>query len=1230
MSSTVAPSSAADLFERAVRQHVGGKLAAAARLYRDTLAADPEHAQACNNLGTIVAEQEGGTGEALALFQRAAALTPRYGEATHNIGLVLSRRGEHDQAYHAFAAACAFEPDRADWLNDLAHNAVERFRFDDALVHFDRAIALRPDDAEFWNNRALALRGLRRNWEALESLQQSLRLNPNGLNALSNLGVLLREERRIPEAITAFERAVRLAPRHAAVLCNYASVFELTGDFTRVRALATRALRAAPDCGEAYVLLANAALEGAQYDECRALLDRALDVEPNNRNAAWNRAIVSLLHGDFADGWRQFEARKLLQSSLIDHASYDAPEWDGQPLGGRTILVHTEQGIGDAIQFIRLAAHLKERGAGTVIVECPFPIAPLIAGVAGVDQVIARGTPLPPYDVHVFLMSLPHLLGLTIDTIPAAVPYIATEPRPIAALIDAPPEAFKIGIVWQGNPAHHRDRLRSVDLERFVALADLPGTAWYSLQKDDGQADGLFARTRGRMTDLGSQLADLRDTAAILERLDLVISVDTSVAHLAGALGRPTWTLLPHVPDFRWMLDRNDSPWYPTMRLFRQPRPGDWDTLFAEVARALQLAVRERSSGIPRAVGSDEPTTQLVAAERFGDGRPRFDLWIPLAMLADQRSFAAYEAELLGVGYDVAVRRFWDEALVVADAFVDCAPGLGISLLAVLTGPTSLPVFAVEADAVARRRLERLAHARGLGGRLTACADIESALPDRRLAVRTESAEQLAAVVSLVVSGGSLRSLAALSISGELPERCRAALAPLTQRGYLAFEVTVVDGEVSLDPLVSWDRRQDVVVLSADVLARLSHGARRSTPTSTASVPARQPLEATPVASPRIGIDWELRPDTGWGVYGINLALELAARHDVTPLLTSVDFTDCAPVDRWRLGGLPQVRLPPSGRVDVDAVMLRALGNNAGSGPTWNRLTGRRNAGVIFFEDSVIDPQALEVLASLDAVIAGSTWNGELLTGAGLTEVHVIPQGVDGSIFHPAPSSDRLDGRFVIFSGGKLEYRKAQDLVVAAFRRFRERHPDALLVTAWHNPWSQLLVDLDRAGHVHGRPVVTNGVLDVASWLERNGIPRSAAIDVGRTPNAMMGRVIREAHVALFPNRCEGGTNLVAMECLASGVPTIVSSNTGHLDLVATGGTIPLRRQRPITPPQHFFRGTEGWGESDVDEIVDILERLHADRAARHDAASRGVDAMRGWSWRVQADRLVTALHPLL
>jgi glycosyltransferase involved in cell wall biosynthesis len=438
-------------------------------------------------------------------------------------------------------------------------------------------------------------------------------------------------------------------------------------------------------------------------------------------------------------------------------------------------------------------------------------------------------------------------------------------------------------------------------------------------------------------------------------------------------------------------------------------------------------------------------------------------------------------------------------------------------------------------------------------------------------------------------------------------------LAALASRGFRLLSLSIVEGEANLDPYAPELGADVVVAMSAAVYARLT-GEEPVAPADPARV------------RPELAIDWEVRSDTGWGVYGTNLALELLRDGRVTPIVHAVGPMEVSPLVAARLAPLFSRGNP--GR--PASLTLRALGNRLQGAPSWEALPARRNAGVIFFEDTELGPDAAEKAARFDLIVAGSSWNAQILEARGIGHVVNVPQGIDPSIFHPAPRAGLFGERFVIFSGGKLEYRKGQDLVVAAFRRFAAGHPEALLVLGWHNAWPTLISDLDLAGHVQGQPTVRDGHLVITSWLAQNGVSPRQVIDIGRQPNALMGQLIREADVALFPNRCEGGTNLVAMECMAAGVPTIVSANTGHLDLIATGGCIPMKTQTTPSQPTKYFEGIEGWGESNVDEIVDALEHAWTDRDSMKAIAARGAEAMTRMTWQTQVAVLLNALEPLL
>lgn len=1247
-SATAAPGADAQaLFATAVRHHLAGNTKAAIAGYREAIARDPALAEAYNNLASLLAPA-GDEQVAEQLLQRAVELQPDYGEAHNNLGILWSTRGDFARALPAFERAVALDPTRPTWLGNLGNAYVEHFRFREALESYDRALAIAPDDAECWSNRGLALRGLRRPEDAIASFQRALSIAPSHVHALSNLAILYKEQKQHDEAATTMRRALDLDPGNVVLWCNFAAIHEARGDFDRVRELASHAVTLDPGYSESYNLLANADLEAGDYDGALARYEFVLARDPDNRNANWNIALIWLLKGDFERGWRQFEWRKRLQSVVFDHGEYPGQPWQGDALDGRDILLHSEQGVGDALQFIRYAPILKARGAGRVYLECPYPIVPLLSGVRGVDGVVARGTALPPYDVHANLMSLPGLLGTTLDTVPADVPYIPVEPRAARDFVRVPAGSLSVGIVWAGNPIHARDHLRSAPLSSFLALARVPGVALFSLQKGEAAERALAASGRDLVQNLAPHLDDFRDTASVIESLDLVITVDTSVAHLAGALGKETWLLLPHVPDFRWMLEREDSPWYPTMRLFRQPRVGDWASVFS----AVEAALRERTArgaAQPGARPSDDQTiVSLTSVTRHPDGRARFDLWVPLAALADGARFAEYEGELVSGGFDLPVRTFLDEVMAPGDTVVDVEPGLGLAALSVATAATPPGMLVlVDRDAANAGRIRELATRRNPALETVVVPSIEPALDcvrtreahasGGRCLVRVGTRAAADSVVDAVACAAPEDRPALLAWSSLVPAQVAGALETLAALGYVTVALSLVGGEPSLDAIDQPDRAQSLLSLTPGLLDALASGAREHDDARAEGALQLSRATTAPAPLPMVGIDWELRADTGWGVYGTHLALGIERSGVARAALFAADDTEMAPAVRFRLqralrdGAERAVALGrASGALSLDGLMLRALGNNMGHSALWERVAARRNAGVIFFEDTAFDADALRRAHALELIVTGSHWNEHVLRGLGVSHVTTVLQGVDTTVFHPAPRSGHLDGRFVVFSGGKLEYRKGQDLVVAAFRAFHARHPDAFLLTAWHNNWPQLIADLDLAGHVRGAPRATDGSLLVGEWLAQNGIPAGAHLDIGRVPNAMMGQVVREASVALFPNRCEGGTNLVAMECMASGVPTIVSDNSGHRDLVATGGAIALTRQGPSRLPSRFFRSVEGWGESDVEEIVDALETVYTDRSRAAVIAARGADAMAAMAWPDQIARLLQSLSPLL
>jgi len=382
---------------------------------------------------------------------------------------------------------------------------------------------------------------------------------------------------------------------------------------------------------------------------------------------------------------------------------------------------------------------------------------------------------------------------------------------------------------------------------------------------------------------------------------------------------------------------------------------------------------------------------------------------------------------------------------------------------------------------------------------------------------------------------------------------------------------------------------------------------------------------------------WNVSNLFGWGVYGLNLLRHWnAASGAQAYCLSQIHLDSLSGMDPLSLMSIAQPivesdairqHIEVNGLGAAEGIVLHSLGNAFGGAvwPSQGGFTGTAaTCGVIFFENTLL-PDARAVASDYDLIVTGSTWCEEVLRGQGVENVATVIQGIDPSLFHPAPRAHSLEGRFAVFSGGKMEYRKGQDLVVLAFKAFAQRHPEAILVTAWHSPWASPALTINANPSVAPVRLTEEGAIDMASWIADNGIPASQYFDLGAIPNHLMARVLREMDVAVFPNRCEGGTNLVAMEAMACGVPSIVAANTGQLDLTRTCAPYVLGRQSAVPSDDG---STIGWGESDVEEIVEALEQAWSDREEARRRGAAGADAMAKLAWRRQIAELHKVLVP--
>jgi len=440
--------------------------------------------------------------------------------------------------------------DKAQVLFQKAVRFHQKQKLNEALQYYTQAIAFDRDFADAYNNMAVILRASGRYDAALVCYQRSLTIRPDHGGTYSNMGNVLNDMDRLEDAINAHRKAIEYNPQELLHLYNAALV-----------------LRDAGQCAEAI-----------------DLFDQVLKQDPDYRHCRWDRALTHLAAGNFQQGFQEYDARWKLDKS--PPRTFDQPRWTGDPQEGRTLFIHREQGFGDIIQFVRFLPQVKERFGGRILLECPPELIRLFQQINGIDDLVPSTQNPPVFDTWVPLLSLGHILGLHADTLDNS-PYL----QPVSnSRIPVPPargKGLNIGIAWAGSPTHQNDRRRSTRLENFLPLCGKEDTTLYSLQKGPAVKDLKTTGAQCILIDAAPALTDFADSAALIAQLDLVITIDTSLAHLAGAMGKEVWVLLPYTPDWRWMWNREDSPWYQNLRLFRQDHPGDWDSCFKKLYHAL-------------------------------------------------------------------------------------------------------------------------------------------------------------------------------------------------------------------------------------------------------------------------------------------------------------------------------------------------------------------------------------------------------------------------------------------------------------------------------------------------------------------------------------------------------------------------------------------------------------------------------------------------------------------
>ena len=593
-------------------------------ILRQVVAAMPETKIAWHLRG-LTAQKLGDLDHASEYLGEAQRRAPESPIFNRDLGAVLLANGDAVEALRILRIAAELDPADPATLFQMANAQAHLGDFTEAIENYQHCISKQPESHEAYNNLSLALRHNNEIASAIAAARKSLALFPNFSDALNNLGLALCDARQYPEAIENFRVAMEISPDNYEIVNNLGVAVHASGNLAYAAHILRRAITIRPDWPEALINLGNVLRAQGNFEaaaklyrnahsanpkstsalgnlglallnlnkpfEAAAIYTKALSISPDNGDIRMSLGIAQLMQGNYADGWENYEARWHAKQFTAKHRRFAVKRWKGEPLQDRKLLVYAEQGFGDTLQFCRYLTLLSDQGV-EIYFECQRPMLELCHSLQGVKDVVARKDPLPEADYCIPLMSIPHIFKTTLESVPSIVPYLSPSPPKVDSFrAQLNGTDLKVGLVWLGNPVRQDDNMRSCPETALAQIQSVKHVQFVSLQ-----FGRISPNSHGDLLDFGTQCTNFDDTAAAVEALDLVITVDTATAHLAGALGKPVWVMLGHHADWRYLMDREDSPWYPTMRLFRQTSHGDWEGLAATVARELTKYVQNSNA----------------------------------------------------------------------------------------------------------------------------------------------------------------------------------------------------------------------------------------------------------------------------------------------------------------------------------------------------------------------------------------------------------------------------------------------------------------------------------------------------------------------------------------------------------------------------------------------------------------------------------------------------------
>lgn len=633
--------SISELTQNALTYYQSGNLKDAESVCLNILEIQPDNGYIIYLTGLIYSRLNNYS-SAIDFLIKAAALNPSNPDVHYNLANALQGGRRYDEALISYRRSLDLNPRNADAYNNLGTTLLQKGELDEAITSYQRAISMSSDNGLIYNNLGNAFRAKRNYDGAVRCYQEAINRLPDSCDVYNNMGNVYADKKEFIRALTYYEEALQCSSGNAQTYYNMANAFKEMEDYEQAEEYYQKALCLNPDFIEAYYNLGNAQRFMGKYDAAihnygetlkrkqdyleaynnlgvafkekgdmeSAIISykKAVMINPNIAETQWNLSLAYLLSGNFEEGWKRYEWRWQKGDYASYKRNFSQPQWEGEDISGKVLYLHAEQGYGDAIQFVRYTDLIAQKGT-RVILEAPKALLRLFMTVKGVDQVVRRGDDIPDFDFHCPLLSLPRVFGTVMETVPAKVPYICADPELQKIWHEKLLKhgaKFKVGLVWSGNPEHKNDRNRSVAFDCFIPLLDLHQILFFSLQKGETAKEATNLPEGLHIIDYADELNDFADTAGLIMNLDLIVTVDTATAHLAGALGKPVWTMLPYAPDWRWLLGREDSIWYPTMKLFRQQKPGDWASVVRGISECLTVVERASKTVSPH----DEQKTE--------------------------------------------------------------------------------------------------------------------------------------------------------------------------------------------------------------------------------------------------------------------------------------------------------------------------------------------------------------------------------------------------------------------------------------------------------------------------------------------------------------------------------------------------------------------------------------------------------------------------------------------